>query len=366
MTTKTCGLLSLVCGAALGSPMIPFRRSLAIACAATVALGLARGEANAGAEFAQIPSGSGSGNANGWAAGGHAGYNWQQGMAVFGFETDLQATRLHAVPDGMLAFAPFPGCNCPGALAAGTAFAQTTGSIDWYGTVRGRLGIAAGPWLVYDTAGLAYGNVNLSSKFGFSSVLPAGSPFSTNLLVTETKTGWVAGAGFEYLVRPNVSVGLSYQYVDLGSLSGTSSAAGTAFFTPVTLTQLASAHAQFQTVMASLSWQFAPQPASGPWAGAYVGGRAGGAWGNNTSGVYNSDVFFSDLRLKRDIALVGRRRDDGLGIYSFKYLWSDATYVGVMAQEVALIHPEAVVRDALSGYLAVDYGRLDLPLMMLK
>jgi hypothetical protein len=48
-----------------------------------------------------------------------------------------------------------------------------------------------------------------------------------------------------------------------------------------------------------------------------------------------------------------------LGIYRFKYLWSDVTYVGVMAQEVALIHPEAVARDALSGYLAVDYSRLE-------
>lgn len=41
-------------------------------------------------------------------------------------------------------------------------------------------------------------------------------------------------------------------------------------------------------------------------------------------------------------------------------------YVGVMAQEVALIHPEVVVRDALTGYLAVDYGRLGLPLMTLQ
>jgi hypothetical protein len=37
-----------------------------------------------------------------------------------------------------------------------------------------------------------------------------------------------------------------------------------------------------------------------------------------------------------------------------------------MAQEVALVHPEAVVRDALSGYLAVDYGRLGLSLMTLQ
>ena len=36
-----------------------------------------------------------------------------------------------------------------------------------------------------------------------------------------------------------------------------------------------------------------------------------------------------------------------------------------MAQEVALIHPEAIVRDALDDYLRVDYGRLGLHLMTL-
>ena len=75
-------------------------------------------------------------------------------------------------------------------------------------------------------------------------------------------------------------------------------------------------------------------------------------------------IFASDARLKRDIALVGRL-DDGLGLYRYRYLWSDTVYVGVMAQEVALIHPEAVVRDVLDDYLRVDYGRLGLKLMTL-
>jgi hypothetical protein len=39
--------------------------------------------------------------------------------------------------------------------------------------------------------------------------------------------------------------------------------------------------------------------------------------------------------------------------------------VGVMAQEVALIHPDAVVHGALDDYLRVDYGRLGLKLMTL-
>ena len=77
-----------------------------------------------------------------------------------------------------------------------------------------------------------------------------------------------------------------------------------------------------------------------------------------------SYIAGSDVRLKRDIALVGRR-DDGLGLYRYRYLWSDTVYVGVMAQEVALIHPDAIVRDDLDNYLRVDYGRLGLHLMTL-
>jgi hypothetical protein len=97
----------------------------------------------------------------------------------------------------------------------------------------------------------------------------------------------------------------------------------------------------------------------------YVGGHAGGAWGDRTSASYSIPVVaISDARLKRDIVLVGRL-DDGLGLYSYRYLWSDTVYVGVMAQEVALIHPDAVVRGPLDDYLRVDYSRLGLKLMTL-
>jgi len=70
-------------------------------------------------------------------------------------------------------------------------------------------------------------------------------------------------------------------------------------------------------------------------------------------------VAVSDIRLKRDIALVGRLQN-GLGLYRYRYLWSDAEFVGVMAQEVALIQPKAVVHG-FDGYLRVNYEMLDVP-----
>jgi hypothetical protein len=68
----------------------------------------------------------------------------------------------------------------------------------------------------------------------------------------------------------------------------------------------------------------------------------------------------SDARLKRDIVALGEL-PDGLHLYRYRYLWSSRLYVGVMAQEVLAVAPDAVVRGN-DGYLRVDYGRLGLRL----
>jgi hypothetical protein len=53
--------------------------------------------------------------------------------------------------------------------------------------------------------------------------------------------------------------------------------------------------------------------------------------------------------------------DNGLGFYRFAYHGSDKAYVGVMAQDVQTIMPEAVMRGR-DGYLRVFYDRLGLKL----
>ena len=53
------------------------------------------------------------------------------------------------------------------------------------------------------------------------------------------------------------------------------------------------------------------------------------------------------------------RFDNGLGLYRFSYNGSDKAYVGVMAQEVQAVRPDAVVRDR-NGYLRVYYDELGL------
>lgn len=67
-------------------------------------------------------------------------------------------------------------------------------------------------------------------------------------------------------------------------------------------------------------------------------------------------MAFSDRRLKTDIEKIGER-EDGLGVYVYRYLWSPVRFIGVMAQEVLKVKPEAVIHTP-SGYMAVNYGTL--------
>jgi hypothetical protein len=77
------------------------------------------------------------------------------------------------------------------------------------------------------------------------------------------------------------------------------------------------------------------------------GGRGGGGRGGGRR---------SDARLKHDIVLLGRL-ENGLGFYRFSYNGSSKVYVGVLAQEVQQVMPQAVVRGA-DGYLNVYYDKV--------
>ncbi len=68
-------------------------------------------------------------------------------------------------------------------------------------------------------------------------------------------------------------------------------------------------------------------------------------------------VFTSDRRLKKDVTKVGKH-ENGLNLYRYRYVWGGPEWIGVMAQEVALIHPKAIV--PVNGWLAVDYGKIGL------
>ena len=86
--------------------------------------------------------------------------------------------------------------------------------------------------------------------------------------------------------------------------------------------------------------------------GAQYGATAGKAGTAMTPGLGN---IFSDIRLKKNIQRIGTRLD-GLGVYEFEYTWGGGRQIGLMAQEVLGIYPDAVGQSG--GYLTVDYSKV--------
>jgi outer membrane immunogenic protein len=113
------------------------------------------------------------------------GYNWQVNQFVFGVEGDISWSDISG------------GGPC-GGLGCST-------QNDWLGTVRGRLGWAAGQFMPYLTGGLAVGNIDATLAGGTSST---------------TNAGWTVGAGIEAALWGPVSAKIEYLYVDLGSTDG--------------------------------------------------------------------------------------------------------------------------------------------------
>ncbi|MDE2377603.1 DUF3300 domain-containing protein [Bradyrhizobium sp.] len=88
------------------------------------------------------------------------------------------------------------------------------------------------------------------------------------------------------------------------------------------------------------------------------GGGGGGFGGGGGRGGGGGGGRRSDIALKHDIVLLGHLAN-GLGYYRFSYLGSHKAYVGVMAQEVESVMPQAVTRGS-DGYLRVYYEKLGL------
>ena len=75
-------------------------------------------------------------------------------------------------------------------------------------------------------------------------------------------------------------------------------------------------------------------------------------------GAAASTIKWSDRRLKHLVKKIGTHRL-GVPLYEFSYLCSEKRHVGVMADELLEVMPAAVVIDANSGFMRVNYGLID-------
>ncbi|WP_454915930.1 outer membrane protein [Xanthobacter sediminis] len=168
-------------------------------------------------------TGSADAASSGWTVGGQVGVNYQfANNVVAGLETDLQWANI----SGQVSGAYLGGWN----WIAGS-------NIDYFGTIRARLGYAFNRFLPYITGGAAYGHIENSLTRG-AGPYPSVSGSSTNW-------GWTLGAGAEYAITNNWTLKTEYLYVDLGS-------SDVGLIVPIK----ASADATFNTVRAGLNYKF--------------------------------------------------------------------------------------------------------------
>lgn len=179
--------------------------------------------------------------AEGGFGGGQIGYNWQgyNPHLVVGVELDLQGSGIHGDAS------PFSGFN----NAANTNFPSGADSIslDWFGTVRGRIGYATTDRaLIYFTGGFAFGGLRKSATIGAAAT---GNTLNyTTYNYNGTVSGYVLGAGVEFKINHAWSAKLEYQYLDFGKE------------TPVDAAGVASpasySDESFHTVRAGLNYHF--------------------------------------------------------------------------------------------------------------
>ena len=134
----------------------------------------------------------------GFFGGGQAGFNIQSGALVFGIEGDIQASDI----DGDFGPNVLPFQSAP--------TYSGSGDIDWFGTVRGRLGWAFDRGLLYVTGGIAFADVDLEVDFIDSQGQNA------RLHDDGTRTGFALGGGGEWALSDRWSAKLEYQFLDFG------------------------------------------------------------------------------------------------------------------------------------------------------
>jgi outer membrane immunogenic protein len=166
-------------------------------------------------------------NSVGFIGGGQIGYNWQVPVngfnTVAGIEADIQGV---AGANGDLNFWSY-NPNAQNGSQNNNSFSNTTNiqsnsSLNWLGTVRGRLGYLVTPRLfVYGTGGLAYGGYDLGIKNFINS--EDASPTNYHFLVSgrsgnpKTMVGWTTGGGIEWMFLSNWSLKTEYLFYDLGN-----------------------------------------------------------------------------------------------------------------------------------------------------
>ena len=146
---------------------------------------------------------------DGFVGGGQIGYNYQIGNFVVGLEADIQYADLGGGKSNGNVVTLSPGL--PDFIPAVN---QSFGGLDYFGTVRGRVGYAWDRLLVYGTGGFAYGGSDSNNR-GCVLITGAVASGCAGSSSDDIRTGYAAGGGIEYAFTPNITAKIEGLYVSL-------------------------------------------------------------------------------------------------------------------------------------------------------
>jgi outer membrane immunogenic protein len=149
---------------------------------------------------------------SGGLAGGQAGFNYQIAGWVLGLEADAAWARLTGSNPCLFTSA-----------AQGLLTCTASATVDTVGTLAGRLGIALERVLLYLKSGAVWTSDRYSGVVTSAVLAPAVSTTVTSPVLSptvnasESRWGWMAGAGAEYAFAGPWSAKVEYNYMNLGS-----------------------------------------------------------------------------------------------------------------------------------------------------
>lgn len=148
----------------------------------------------------------------GFTGGGQAGCNYQVSAWVFGIEGDFNGSSLRESVN--LAYASTPTTTPPQVTSPHTE--AVSKDLDWYATLRGRVGYAWSNVMLYATGGLAVAEIKSATNVAFANDVNILNTANFIGSTSVTRAGWTVGGGFEWMLNPHWTVKAEYLYLDLG------------------------------------------------------------------------------------------------------------------------------------------------------